>query len=320
MNIFSTVLPSPQESLAFTASTAAAVTTNAAALSGGIHFISTAGSSEKYSSVETLETKQENREALINTFSLSSVDEFPSLGTVSSQNIGKDAFRTILPSKMTEPSVASSQLSTVHHSKDTFSSPWSTQKEVSGRSSTLALTPAESTNMSSQMVEVGVISSTKLTTDRLKNVTSSGRPEPTNSLQNTTIQTCEARKSSRVSAEPSINAFRKIPDGVFVVCDDFLHKNFKRAASISEKNKACKGCENRSKLKYAIWSDISKQWQVIRPYPAEKVPPNVAFSQCRQYAVNIPCLRTPCSFAHGEQELQMWTLEREGGMFNKLLV
>jgi len=118
-------------------------------------------------------------------------------------------------------------------------------------------------------------------------------------------------------AERSANTFsnpRKIPKGVFVVCDDFLQKNLKRAASIAEKIKACKGCENRSKLRYAVWNDKSKQWQIIRPYP-EKVPAKVAFSECRQHIMNIPCLRTPCSFAHGQEELLMWTLEREGGKF-----
>ncbi|XP_068761003.1 3'-5' exoribonuclease HELZ2-like isoform X3 [Montipora capricornis] len=104
--------------------------------------------------------------------------------------------------------------------------------------------------------------------------------------------------------------FRKIPKNVFVVCSHFLNKNRKRPASVNEKVKACKGCENRSKLEYAIWNDSIKEWQIIRPYP-EKVPANVAFTVCRQYSMNVPCLRVPCSFAHGEDEQLMWTLERE---------
>ena len=100
------------------------------------------------------------------------------------------------------------------------------------------------------------------------------------------------------------------------MCDDFLWKNLRRPASIYEKTKACKGCENRSRLKYAVWSDNSKQWQLIRPYPAE-VSAKVAFKECAQYVSNKPCLKTPCSFAHGQLELNMWTMEREGGKLNK---
>ena len=124
--------------------------------------------------------------------------------------------------------------------------------------------------------------------------------------------------SMKIGALPSSNSLndaRKIPKGVFVVCDDFLRKHLKRAASIYEKSKSCKGCENRLRLKYAFWSDSSKQWELIRPYPAEKVPANIAFKECAQYATNRPCLKTPCSFAHGQQELLMWTMEREGSKF-----
>ena len=132
--------------------------------------------------------------------------------------------------------------------------------------------------------------------------------------------TSSAAPPSKIGSVPSSNPyndFRKIPKGVYVVCDDFLLKNQKRPASIYEKTKACKGCENRSKLKYAVWSDNSKQWQVIRPYPAEQVSAKVAFKECAHYASNKPCLRNPCSFAHGQLELIMWTMEREGGKLNK---
>ena len=105
---------------------------------------------------------------------------------------------------------------------------------------------------------------------------------------------------------------RRIPKNVVVVCKHFLHKNSKRPASVNEMVKACKGCENRSKLEYAIWNGSNKDWQIIRPYP-KKVPANVAFTVCRQYSMNVPCLRLPCSFAHGEDEQLMWTLERERG-------
>ena len=120
--------------------------------------------------------------------------------------------------------------------------------------------------------------------------------------------------TTAVPSSTSPSDYRKIPHGVYVVCDHFLRKNRNRAASIYEKTKACKGCENRSKLKYAFWNGIWKQWELIRPYP-EKVPVNVTFKECRQYSANIRCLKTSCTFAHGQQELTMWTMEREGSKF-----
>ena len=132
--------------------------------------------------------------------------------------------------------------------------------------------------------------------------------------------TFSAAPSSKIGFAPSpnlYNDFRKIPKGVYVVCDDFLQKNQRRPASIYEKTKACKGCENRSRLKYAVWSDNRKQWQLIRPYPAEQVSAKVAFKECSRYASNESCLKNSCSFPHGQLELIMWTMEREGGKLNK---
>ena len=330
----STVLPTPQESLA-----AAATAINATASTKGLHTSSTevplmeCPSGQNEDALQTTDTRRKSREALTTNFAASTLDEFPSLGAPSllrptvdaTENVtssvwtsGTDGFKRspnqVLPS--TKPSILPSQMTEARMASHQKSTAYNTRPEVSGRSTTPLLKSDEPLNMGLKVEDVAAISSQRFTTDSLKNNTSSN---------NTAIPISEARRSSsvsntKISTAPLPNTFRKIPDDVFVVCDDFLQKNFKRAASIYEKKKACKGCEIRSKLKYAIWSDIKKQWQIIRPYPAEKVPPNVAFSQCRQYPLNTSCLRTPCSFAHGEQELQMWTLEREGGMFNKLLV
>ena len=102
----------------------------------------------------------------------------------------------------------------------------------------------------------------------------------------------------------SFNTYSRLPENVFVVCTHFLNKNIKV--------KACKGCENRSKLMYAVWNDNKKKWQEIRPYP-ERVTANVAFTVCRHFSMHGSCLRPQCSFAHGTEEQLMWTLEREGG-------
>ena len=173
---------------------------------------------------------------------------------------------------------------------------------------------------SSRMKELRVSSTECLSAGRiLKNTTSvPGNPRLVNPSDDTgfgpyEVSATVSLPNTRISTEPSSNTYRKIPDGVFVVCDDFLHKNLRRAASIHEKRKACKGCEIRSKLSYAFWSKNRKQWKKIRPYPAGKVPGNVVFKECREYANNTPCLQTPCSFAHGQQELLMWTLDRERG-------
>ena len=103
----------------------------------------------------------------------------------------------------------------------------------------------------------------------------------------------------------SCNNYSKLPENVVVVCIHFLLNK-------SIKVKACKGCENRSKLMYAVWNDNKKKWQEIRPYP-ERVKANVAFTVCRYFSMNGFCLRIQCSFAHGTEEQLMWTLEREGG-------
>ena len=120
------------------------------------------------------------------------------------------------------------------------------------------------------------------------------------------------QKTTAIPTNNSPNEYRKVPTGVYVVCDHFLKENLQRAASVSHKDKPCKGCEKRSKFKYAFWSVIWKRWEEIRPYPKD-VNINFAFRVCRQYSKHERCLKIPCSFAHGEQEKTMWTMEREGG-------
>jgi len=274
-------------------------------------------------------------------FSVSNLEDFPSLGAVSSERTATDTTRittssawttrtdapgrslnqvipsakpTIMPSQMAEVKAASAfQMSTTDASKIAFPK-HPTQPEKS-----------------SQITHASVVSAERFPTDNSNNTNSSAWATPLNPsgrttqalpLDNSFLVASQMFKSSSVSSlkpvvEQSPNTLsnpRQIPKGVFVVCDDFLQKHLKRAGSIYEKTKACKGCENRSKLRYAVWNDKSKQWQIIKSYP-EKVPAKVAFSECRQYVMNTPCLRTPCSFAHGQEELLMWTLEREGSEF-----
>ena len=119
------------------------------------------------------------------------------------------------------------------------------------------------------------------------------------------------QKTTAIPTNNYSNDYRKVPAGIYVVCDHFLKENLQRPASVSHKAKPCKGCENRSKLKYAFWSVIWKRWEEIRPYPKDLN--IIRFKVCRLYSKRNRCLKIPCAFAHGEQELTMWTMEREGG-------
>ena len=205
----------------------------------------------------------------------------------------------------------------------------STSPESSGRLSPPVLPTTAPANITSQAAHCGG-SSQSSTADRSTITSSSARstslepkrtpssPVPiTFNPATMTSPTPPASKTGAVTSPNSYNDIRKIPKGVYVVCDDFLRKNQKRTASINKKTKACKACENLSRLKYAVWNDNGKQWQLIRAYPAEKVPANVAFQECAQFSSNKPCLQNPCPFAHGPLELAMWTREREKSKLNK---
>lgn len=290
-------------------------------------------------------TTQERRDdlAVSSSLTLTALEEFPMLGAVSSQTgmtkttcntttsawTSKDtsgaSFSEVLSAA--KPKTVPSQIAEVEAASNTQRSTAHIPRNAS--SSTFPIRPEVPT----QMKGAGVISTERVPTNNLENSRSSstvthsnaaGRATPFPSLDNSTTGTSKmlqsggltSTKTTAEQAPYSLNDSRKIPDNVFVVCDDFLQKHLKRPASIYEKCKACKGCENRSKLKYAVWNDNSKEWQIIRQYPIEKVPANVAFSVCRQYATNT-CPRTTCSFPHGQEELLMWTMEREGGKFAK---
>ena len=189
--------------------------------------------------------------------------------------------------------------------------------ESSGRPSTPVLPLSTPANVPRQSSTVDSATNTSSSAQSTRFERPSSPLPPSGKPATMTSSAGPPSKTGSVPSSNSYNEFRKIPKGVYVVCDDFLQKNQRRPASIYEKTKACKGCEIRSRLKYAVWSDNSRQWQIIRPYPAEKVSAKVAFKECAHYASNKPCLMNPCSFAHGQLELVMWTMEREGGKLTK---
>ena len=326
-------LPTPQEVLALAAAKAAAtgVKTNLPPVeeSSSSPALSTAWQfpSKDSDALQTTDSKQQPKAC----FSMSSLEEFPRLGTALSKGSSDDATRNMSSSvcpkgsdssktTMAGSNVAAPQWAQASNFNNAPFPPWcsSQPKMCELKPTTPEFIPAKETYANSLMKDSNLNSIERCTAaDKVNSAKSSagGTKQLTHIFDTSTADSKSIPSSDMTNAEinqMSSNKFTKIPDGVFVVCDDFLQKNLRLAKSIREKTKACKGCENRSKLKYAFWSNNNRQWQIIRQYP-EKVPSHVAFSVCRQYAINTPCLRIPCSFAHGQEELDMWTLEREGG-------
>ena len=108
----------------------------------------------------------------------------------------------------------------------------------------------------------------------------------------------------------------KIPQGIRVVCDHFLQV-YSLLSPRTATASPCEDCKSLNKLKYAIWNSTRLYWQEIRPYPALKVPPKVTLEVCRTFIQNRTCPKLLCPFPHGKVELAMWTMEREGGKYQK---
>ena len=317
-----TVLPTPQEFLAAPASSSSssggAVTSDAKSCDASswkrLQSTSTAVLSTRRNSNNAFKATETGIEDLTEPSSVlsSSVDRFADVESLKTVETNETMLQPAKP--INSPFKIASE--TQSYSQSLIKS-----NPVNPMSSATTTGPPE---LRSRVEEIGANSTGSLDTKSVKNTT----PFPGNSMvtnisdgiafappdPNITVP------KIRTVTEPSGNIYRKIPDGVFVVCDDFLHKNFRRAVSIHEKKKTCKGCEIRSKLRYAFWNYNRKQWEMIRQYPGDKVRQNVAFKRCRQFDNNTPCLRKPCSFAHGEQELHMWTMEREGGKLDTVPV
>ena len=326
-------LPTPQEVLAL-----AAAKDPATAVNTNLPPTKESSSSPVLSSAWEFPTK--DNDALQTTdsnqppkacFAMSSLEEFPRLGTALSKGSSDDATRnmssSVCPkgSDSSKTTMVASNMAALQWAQASnfnnapFPPRCSSQPKMSQlKPTTPEFIPAKETYANSLMKDSTLSSTERFTTDNVNSANSSaGGTKPlTHVVDISTTDSKSVPSSDMASVEinqkMSSNKFTKIPDGVFVVCDDFLQKNLRIPRSILNKSKACKGCENRSKLKYAFWNNNNRQWQIIRQYP-EKVPSHVAFSVCRQYAINTPYLRIPCSFAHGQEELDMWTLEREGG-------
>ena len=100
------------------------------------------------------------------------------------------------------------------------------------------------------------------------------------------------------------------PPGVSTLCEHFLQDN--RKGQPFRHPKPCSKCTKRSKLMYGTWRSDKKEWQVMRPHPKD-VSPTVSFQLCWHFSNGFKCQKSPCTFAHGKEELMFWTSVRQSG-------
>ena len=120
----------------------------------------------------------------------------------------------------------------------------------------------------------------------------------------------EPSVDTHVSPQTGLNFSWAPPPGVSTLCEHFLQDN--RKGQPFRQPKPCSNCTKRSKLKYGTWRSDTKEWQVMRPYPTD-VSPTVPFQLCWHFNNGVKCLKRPCTFAHGMEELTFWTSERQSG-------
>ena len=79
-------------------------------------------------------------------------------------------------------------------------------------------------------------------------------------------------------------------------------------AGVQKNNNAprCKKCGNLWTKVY-LYRDMKGRLQEIRPRPANVL---TKFSICRDRENGKPCKIQPCNFAHSEEEIFFWTMER----------
>lgn len=117
------------------------------------------------------------------------------------------------------------------------------------------------------------------------------------------------------SSQMRSNSSKSLPEGVFPLCEHFLQDNRKRQAF--QHPKPCSKCKNNSMVLYGIWRTSNRKWQVMRPYP-KVVNSHVPFQLCWHFTNGVECQKSPCTFAHGKEELMFWSLERQSGNFPAL--
>ena len=122
-----------------------------------------------------------------------------------------------------------------------------------------------------------------------------------------------SQRSQSDSQSHEMSSPTRIPQGVEVVCDHFLQDNSIKPSSIHVKTKTCKECKDTGPLRFAVWNATDCCWQLMRPYPALKVPFTATLSVCKHFAALRTCPKDHCTFPHGAEESAIWEIEREGG-------
>ena len=132
-----------------------------------------------------------------------------------------------------------------------------------------------------------------------------------NSNNNTAVtKESELPLDTDASSQVGFNSRKVLPEGVFPLCAHFLQENKKGQAF--QRPKPCSKCTKNSKLFYGTWRSSKKEWQVMRPYPKD-VNYHVPFKLCSYFSNGVKCQKSPCTFAHGTEELSFWTKERKSG-------
>ena len=96
-----------------------------------------------------------------------------------------------------------------------------------------------------------------------------------------------------------------LPKGVVRLCQHYV--NDQKTPS------CCFSCSKNSKsrFEYGIWRSTERKWQLIRPYPRD-VKFLTPFRICWHYSNGSECVPS-CKFAHGEEELNLWSTRRQAG-------
>ena len=82
--------------------------------------------------------------------------------------------------------------------------------------------------------------------------------------------------------------------------------------AVKSQTKKCHICQSELKLVYRKAN--STNWLEPRK-PPETVKPG-KYLQCKHFQLGRTCLKTPCTFAHGQDEVEIWELCRGKSTFD----
>ena len=149
---------------------------------------------------------------------------------------------------------------------------------------------------------------------KIHNTLNLSSPAETSKRTQLTSREEKQEKTSEVSdfrhCSP-LDTLDEMPKGVFRLCKHFLQDR----KTPSQPPYVCKNCSKHSMFEYGIWRSLKRKWQLMRPYPAG-VDSETPFQICSHYADGRKCQQS-CTFAHGKEELSLWTLNRRKGRHDK---